>query len=134
MHCDLFFTQVESLFKKFHERVNSRLKKSVSAQKNTRGKSSYRMTPPSSPTASSSFASALTSNGGKDEEEVCPICLLEMVEGESLTFCQGGCNNRLHQHCMEICKSCCCCCQLLLLLFVVVVFFSRQLGRYWEVI
>ncbi|XP_020605273.1 mitogen-activated protein kinase kinase kinase 1-like [Orbicella faveolata] len=25
-----------------------------------------------------------------------------MVEGESLTSCQDGCNNRLHQHCMEI--------------------------------
>ncbi|XP_020909924.2 mitogen-activated protein kinase kinase kinase 1 [Exaiptasia diaphana] len=25
-----------------------------------------------------------------------------MVEGESLTCCKGGCNNRLHQHCMEI--------------------------------
>ena len=36
---------------------------------------------------------------------MCPICLLEMVEGESLTSCQDGCHNRLHQHCMEICKS-----------------------------
>ena len=40
----------------------------------------------------------------REDEEVCPICLLEMVEGESLTSCEGGCNNRLHQHCMEICK------------------------------
>ena len=42
----------------------------------------------------------------RDDEETCPICLLEMVEGESLMSCEDGCNNRLHQHCMEICKFC----------------------------
>lgn len=32
----------------------------------------------------------------RDEEEVCLICLLEMVEGESLINCKDGCNNRLY--------------------------------------
>ncbi len=39
----------------------------------------------------------------KDEEDTCPICLLEMVEGESLTECVN-CQNKLHHHCIAICK------------------------------
>ncbi|XP_071952558.1 mitogen-activated protein kinase kinase kinase 1-like isoform X2 [Antedon mediterranea] len=35
-------------------------------------------------------------------EETCPICLLEMIEGESLVICQDGCHNRLHHHCVMI--------------------------------
>ena len=97
----MIFSQVEGLFRNFHERVNSRLKKTPS--KHTRTKSAQRMTPPCSPSSSRSFASAMGSGSKADEEEVCPICLLEMVEGESLTSCDG-CHNRLHQHCMEICE------------------------------
>ena len=40
------------------------------------------------------------------EEEVCPICLNELDEGEDLLTC-SGCNNQLHQHCMDVCKSTC---------------------------
>ena len=43
------------------------------------------------------------------EEDLCPICLLEMVEGESLVVCQDGCHNRLHHHCVAICKYGCGC-------------------------
>lgn len=39
-----------------------------------------------------------------DEEDTCPICLLEMVEGESLTECVNGCQNKLHHHCIAVCK------------------------------
>lgn len=35
-----------------------------------------------------------------DDEMVCPICLLAMVEGESLVTCKTGCLNNLHHHCM----------------------------------
>ena len=38
------------------------------------------------------------------DEDTCPICLLEMVEGESLTECFHGCQNKLHHHCIAICK------------------------------
>lgn len=41
---------------------------------------------------------------GKEEEEVCPICLSDLVEGESMTLCREGCQNRLHHHCMAVCK------------------------------
>ena len=37
------------------------------------------------------------------EEDVCPICLNELDEGEDLLVC-AGCHNRLHQHCMDVCK------------------------------
>ena len=39
-----------------------------------------------------------------DEDEICPICLLEIVEGEDLVECVKGCHIELHRHCMEICK------------------------------
>ena len=38
-----------------------------------------------------------------DEEDVCPICLNELDEGEDLIACRR-CGNRLHQHCMDICE------------------------------
>jgi hypothetical protein len=38
----------------------------------------------------------------EEEEETCPICLLEMVEGESITECAIGCKNRLHHHCIDV--------------------------------
>ena len=37
------------------------------------------------------------------EEDICPICLNELDEGEDLLVCPG-CHNHLHQHCMEICE------------------------------
>ena len=39
-----------------------------------------------------------------EEDEICPICLLEIVEGEDLVECVNGCHIELHRHCMEICK------------------------------
>ena len=94
--------KVENLLSKYHARVKSRLQKDTSGQiKNSRSRG-LRSTPPSTPGTSSSLGGLLPQ--AREDEEVCPICLLEMVEGESLTSCQDGCNNRLHQHCMEICK------------------------------
>lgn len=37
-----------------------------------------------------------------DEGPSCPICLLEMLDGESVVICKGGCCNRLHHHCIAI--------------------------------
>ena len=42
-----------------------------------------------------------------EEDEICPICLLEIVEGEDLLECINGCHIELHRHCMEICKCRC---------------------------
>lgn len=49
--------------------------------------------------------SASLSRSIKDEEEqMCPICLLGMLDEESLTVCEDGCRNKLHHHCMSICR------------------------------
>lgn len=47
-------------------------------------------------------SSHATSSLTKEEEEVCPICLSELVDGESMTVCKEGCENRLHHHCMAV--------------------------------
>uniref|UniRef100_A0A8C7KZT5 Mitogen-activated protein kinase kinase kinase 1 n=1 Tax=Oncorhynchus kisutch TaxID=8019 RepID=A0A8C7KZT5_ONCKI len=39
---------------------------------------------------------------GDEEEQMCPICLLDMLDEESLTVCEEGCRNKLHHHCMSI--------------------------------
>ena len=96
-----FFFKAENLLSKFHARVTSCLQKDTSGQlKNSRSRG-QRNTPPLTP-STSGVGGLLPQT--REDEEVCPICLLEMVEGESLTSCQDGCSNRLHQHCMEICK------------------------------
>lgn len=38
----------------------------------------------------------------REEESLCPICLMCMVEGESLVACEAGCRNQLHHHCMAV--------------------------------
>ena len=42
----------------------------------------------------------------KGEEDICPICLNELDEGEDLLICPQ-CTNHLHQHCMDICELSC---------------------------
>ncbi|XP_077499152.1 mitogen-activated protein kinase kinase kinase 1-like isoform X2 [Amblyomma americanum] len=46
-----------------------------------------------------------TGSGGDvevDHASLCPICLLDMFEGESLVTCNKGCGNQLHHHCASI--------------------------------
>jgi len=47
---------------------------------------------------------ASSATAADDEETRCPICLIEMVDGESLTVCVNGCQNRLHHHCIARCE------------------------------
>ncbi|MXQ81144.1 hypothetical protein E5288_WYG012816 [Bos mutus] len=94
--------EVESLFQKYHSRRSSRIK---APSRNTIQKFVSRMS--NSHTLSSSSTSTSSSeNSIKDEEEqMCPICLLGMLDEESLTVCEDGCRNKLHHHCMSICRS-----------------------------
>lgn len=46
--------------------------------------------------------SAHTDPSSGDEDSQCPICLMCMVEGESLVTCEAGCRNQLHHHCMAV--------------------------------
>ena len=39
----------------------------------------------------------------EETEDVCPICLNELDEGEDLLVC-SGCHNHLHHHCMDVCE------------------------------
>ncbi|XP_077203270.1 mitogen-activated protein kinase kinase kinase 1 isoform X2 [Paroedura picta] len=91
--------EVESLFQKYHCRRSSRIK---APSRNTIQKFVSRMS--NSHTLSSSSTSTSSSeNSIKDEEEqMCPICLLGMLDEESLTVCEDGCRNKLHHHCMSI--------------------------------
>ncbi|KAE8636292.1 hypothetical protein XENTR_v10002926 [Xenopus tropicalis] len=91
--------EVESLFQKYHSRRSSRIK---APSRNTIQKFVSRMS--SSHTLSSSTTSTSSSDTSmKDEEEqMCPICLLGMLDEESLTVCEEGCRNKLHHHCMSI--------------------------------
>ncbi|OCU02502.1 mitogen-activated protein kinase kinase kinase 1 isoform X1 [Xenopus laevis] len=91
--------EVESLFQKYHNRRSSRIK---APSRNTIQKFVSRMS--SSHTLSSSTTSTSSSDTSmKDEEEqMCPICLLGMLDEESLTVCEEGCRNKLHHHCMSI--------------------------------
>uniref|UniRef100_A0A8C6XRP0 Mitogen-activated protein kinase kinase kinase 1 n=1 Tax=Naja naja TaxID=35670 RepID=A0A8C6XRP0_NAJNA len=91
--------EVESLFQKYHSRRSSRIK---APSRNTIQKFVSRMS--NSHTLSSSSTSTSSSeNSIKDEEEqMCPICLLGMLDEESLTVCEEGCRNKLHHHCMSI--------------------------------
>ncbi|KAM3847181.1 mitogen-activated protein kinase kinase kinase 1 [Vipera latastei] len=91
--------EVESLFQKYHNRRSSRIK---APSRNTIQKFVSRMS--NSHTLSSSSTSTSSSeNSIKDEEEqMCPICLLGMLDEESLTVCEEGCRNKLHHHCMSI--------------------------------
>ncbi|XP_040195509.1 mitogen-activated protein kinase kinase kinase 1 isoform X2 [Rana temporaria] len=91
--------EVESLFQKYHSRRSSRIK---APSRNTIQKFVSRMS--NSHTLSSSTTSTSSSDTSiKDEDEqMCPICLLGMLDEESLIVCEEGCRNKLHHHCMSI--------------------------------
>ncbi|KAM6037392.1 mitogen-activated protein kinase kinase kinase 1-like [Chlamydotis macqueenii] len=90
--------EVESLFQKYHSRRSSRIK---APSRNAIQKFVSRMS--NSHTLSSSTSTSSSENSMKDEEEqMCPICLLGMLDEESLTVCEDGCRNKLHHHCMSI--------------------------------
>ncbi|KAM7148293.1 mitogen-activated protein kinase kinase kinase 1 isoform 1-T1 [Molossus nigricans] len=91
--------EVESLFQKYHSRRSSRIK---APSRSTIQKFVSRMSNPHT-LASPSTSASSSENSIKDEEEqMCPICLLGMLDEESLTVCEDGCRNKLHHHCMSI--------------------------------
>ncbi|KAJ8401904.1 hypothetical protein AAFF_G00374850 [Aldrovandia affinis] len=92
--------EVESLFQKYHNRRSSRIK---APSRNTIQKFVSRMSNSHTSCTSSTSSSGNENSSMKDEEEqMCPICLLDMLDEESLTVCEEGCRNKLHHHCMSI--------------------------------
>ncbi|KAG5272702.1 hypothetical protein AALO_G00168410 [Alosa alosa] len=91
--------EVESLFQKYHNRRSSRIK---APSRNTIQKFVSRMSNSHTTCPSSTSASSTESSMKDEEEQMCPICLLDMLDEESLTVCEEGCRNKLHHHCMSI--------------------------------
>ncbi|XP_053557262.1 mitogen-activated protein kinase kinase kinase 1 [Bombina bombina] len=92
--------EVESLFQKYHSRRSSRIK---APSRNTIQKFVSRMSNSHTLSSSTTSTSSSDTSSMKDEEEqMCPICLLGMLDEESLTVCEEGCRNKLHHHCMSI--------------------------------
>ncbi|XP_038075292.1 mitogen-activated protein kinase kinase kinase 1-like [Patiria miniata] len=95
--------EVEALFKNYQARQKKRLKRSSKSTSQHERKSSHDASATTSTsTCTTSLNSTTSSDQSNKEEDLCPICLLEMVDGESLVVCQDGCRNRLHHHCVAI--------------------------------
>lgn len=93
--------KVETLFRKYHKRVEV-LSKKKDRQQTLSVKSKFHDLLPNPLVAGGHSSHGFTL--GKEDEEVCPICLSDLVDGESMTLCREGCQNRLHHHCMAVCK------------------------------
>ncbi|XP_067290357.1 mitogen-activated protein kinase kinase kinase 1 isoform X3 [Pseudorasbora parva] len=91
--------EVESLFQKYHSRRSSRIK---APSRSTIQKFVSRMSNSHTSCTSSASPSSNESSMKDEEEQMCPICLLDMLDEESLTVCEEGCRNKLHHHCMSI--------------------------------
>ncbi|XP_059381321.1 mitogen-activated protein kinase kinase kinase 1-like [Carassius carassius] len=91
--------EVESLFQKYHNRRSSRIK---APSRSTIQKFVSRMSNSHTTCTSSASPSSNESSMKDEEEQMCPICLLDMLDEESLTVCEEGCRNKLHHHCMSI--------------------------------
>ncbi|CAG0922611.1 unnamed protein product [Notodromas monacha] len=85
---DLKNFEVESLLEKFEKRRANQLRRKKPPDGGTFRNSTAETTLPNQTTSS--------------DEELCAICLLEMVDGEGLTSCRHGCKNQLHFHCIAI--------------------------------
>ncbi|XP_059155208.1 mitogen-activated protein kinase kinase kinase 1-like isoform X2 [Physella acuta] len=97
--------EVESLFRIFHDKRSSRITKRTASQRRKEiikedygGEGEQVVDTPDN----NRLPSESDTGSVREEEETCPICLLEMLEGESLICCENGCHNRLHHHCIAI--------------------------------
>ncbi|KAH3695504.1 hypothetical protein DPMN_082964 [Dreissena polymorpha] len=89
--------EVESLFRMYHSKRSMKIQSK--SQRRLRKRSPGTSQTPSSeetPVPSESDAGSV-----REEDDTCPICLLEMLEGESLLNCLS-CQNKLHLHCITV--------------------------------
>lgn len=92
--------EVESLFRIYHDKRSSRLTRR--RQKVKEDATGEGREPVTAALEEPSARSENDTGSTREEEDTCPICLLEMLEGESLIKCENGCHNRLHHHCIAI--------------------------------
>ncbi|XP_049782543.1 mitogen-activated protein kinase kinase kinase 1-like isoform X2 [Schistocerca cancellata] len=94
--------EVESLFQNYKEQQNKRiLKKQDNSNKLPNAACGYPLTGLHE-AVQNFFDFQLSADTKTREDEKCPICLLEMTDGESLVECNSGCHNKLHHHCMAV--------------------------------
>ncbi|XP_065640686.1 mitogen-activated protein kinase kinase kinase 1 isoform X2 [Hydra vulgaris] len=91
--------EVETLFTKYRQRIAALSTKKIQASI-FKSKTTQSTVLPSPLVVAGNSSHPFSSI--KEEEEVCPICLSDLVEGESMTLCKDGCQNRLHHHCMAV--------------------------------
>ncbi|CAL1547578.1 unnamed protein product [Lymnaea stagnalis] len=99
--------EVESLFRIFHDKRSSRITKRRASQRRKEVVKQEEGGDGDEGRAvdaqdNNRLPSESDTGSVREEEETCPICLLEMLEGESLICCENGCHNRLHHHCIAI--------------------------------
>ncbi|KAJ8306219.1 hypothetical protein KUTeg_016764 [Tegillarca granosa] len=78
--------QVENLFRQYHDKVSSRIQSRKLADKQKQGRKAERSgtpSPESTPAPSEADVGSV-----KEDEDTCPICLLEMLEGERFELCR----------------------------------------------
>ncbi|OWF34833.1 mitogen-activated protein kinase kinase kinase 1-like isoform X2 [Mizuhopecten yessoensis] len=92
--------EVESLFRDYHEKISSRIQNRKEEKLKQLKKIEEQTGAPSDDSTPAPSEADLGSQ--KEEDDTCPICLLEMLEGESLLKCEDGCQNRLHHHCIAV--------------------------------
>lgn len=85
--------EVDNLFRLYNDRRT--LKIEAKSRKYLRSSSRLPF-PEETPVPSESDSGSI-----REEDDTCPICLLEMVEGESLLKCEA-CQNKLHHHCITV--------------------------------
>ncbi|KAK3089193.1 hypothetical protein FSP39_001643, partial [Pinctada imbricata] len=90
--------EVETLFREYRNKMSLRIRMKKERQKMLRKEGSLE----SSSTDGTTPHSEIDTEGAKEEDDICSICLLEMLEGESLLKCENGCQNRLHHHCIAV--------------------------------
>ncbi|XP_041357748.1 mitogen-activated protein kinase kinase kinase 1-like [Gigantopelta aegis] len=93
--------EVESLFRIYHDKRSSRIH-SRKQEKSVKAKPIVEENHVSDSSENTSLPSESETGSTREEDDTCPICLLEMLEGESLIKCENGCQNRLHHHCIAI--------------------------------
>ncbi|XP_076462240.1 mitogen-activated protein kinase kinase kinase 1-like isoform X2 [Babylonia areolata] len=94
--------EVENLFRIYHDKRSLRLTRRRQEKAKENSTPEEGREPVAALLEEANTPSENDTGSTREEEDTCPICLLEMLEGESLIKCENGCHNRLHHHCIAI--------------------------------
>ncbi|XP_052775988.1 mitogen-activated protein kinase kinase kinase 1-like [Mya arenaria] len=89
--------EVENLFRMYHDKRTLKIE-----AKKLRRTTKISLSASHSPSLEETHSpSECDTASVREEDDTCPICLLEMLEGESLLKCEA-CQNKLHHHCITV--------------------------------